>query len=319
MTPEIAFALLVATASATADTLDSHGHAPPAMVDRLRSEVVRKRARITTGLTRYDVRVGRLDGVGLGGFKTIGPSAHPPDPIAWPSVVRIDAVHTKTLLGMGIGTALSTSLALLFNADPNALVSMILAGALVGQQVGTRITNDEPVYVAQLRTTSPPPAAVAPAAAMPAAVAPAIVPYVIDDARVDKACAQIHRDRLLRVTFNDMPRVEGYALRANREGLHSLQPKEPSASSGALPDVISWNRISTVDGRGSRAGSFAIAGAVSVGVLGAILGAGLGAYGGGTGGTTAGGAAIGALCGAGIGGLFGSLFGAPIPAWHVVY
>ena len=319
MTPEIAFALLVATTSATADTLDSHGHAPPAMVERVRSEVVHKRARITTGLTRYDVRVGRLDGVGLGGFKTIGPSAHPPDPMAWPSVVRIDAVHTKTLLGMGIGTALSLGLALAFGADPTALVSTILAGAFVGQQVGTRITLDEPVYVAQPRAVSPPPAAAAPAAVAPATVAPAIVPYVIDDARVDKACARIHHGRLLRVTFNDVPRIEGYALRANREGLHSLQPKERYASSGAVPEVVSWSRITAIDGRGSKAGSLATAGAVSVGVVGAIFGLALvGAYGGG-GGEAAGGAALGALSGAAIGGLFGALLGAPIPAWHVVY
>ena len=314
--PEIAFALLLVSTSATSDTLDGSGHAPPAMVERLRAECLRKRVRVTTELARYDVRVGRLDDVGLGGFKRIGSSPHPPDPIAWPSVVRIEAVRTRSRLGMGIGAATALSIGLPFASDhQTALVTWTLVGGWFGGQVGSRITRGEPVYVAQPRTPSP----------LPVAAAPAVAPAAIDEARVEKACAQIRHDRLLRVTFEDMPSVEGYALKADGNGLHSLQPKERSGSGNSLPEVISWSRIDGIQRRSSNAGSFATKGAVLVGVLGALsgialaAGPGIGGSGSASGGEIAAVAGVGALIGAAIGGSLGALFGAPIPMWKVVY
>jgi hypothetical protein len=320
VTSQLALLLLLLTTPSTPETLDSLGHAPPSMVERLRAECVGKRNRITTELARYDVRVRRLDGVGLGGFKTIGPSPHPPDPVAWSSVTRVGVVHTKSLLGMGIGVAFGGTLAFALGADPTALVTTALAGGLVGEQVGCRITREEPAYVAKPRTASRPAAATT-----PVATTPAVAPAGIYEKRVQKASGQIHHNRLLRVTFRDLTQVEGYALNADRDGLHSLQPKKRTGSAGSLPDPIPWARILQIEKHGGSAGKGALAGATIVGTTGAIFGAalvaggGIGGGSGGGGGEVLGGAALGALVGGAIGAGLGAAFGAPIPRWHIVY
>jgi len=146
-----------------------------------------------------------------------------------------------------------------------------------------------------------------------------ITPTRAEAARIQKACARIGPNSLLRVTFTDKARIEGYTSLADDAGLHALQPKLAHGPLPPLPDVVPWTRIFEVEKRGGSAGSFAIKGALYMGLMGAMIGAAAGAASDAAPSAPVAGAAIGAAVSGAIGAGLGALIGAPIPRWHVVY
>ena len=345
MTPGLTLLLLLAHPAASAETLDSLGHAPPAMVSRLSRECIGlDRVRITALSTRYETRVGRMDERGLGGFTPRGSSPKPPDPMLWPSIERIDAVHSRFHLGMGVGIISGglIGLPLGFNATgvKGLGVWMLCAGVggWLGGRIGSALVHEENVYEAGQRPSPqapPPPAAAgAPAtgaAAAGAAATPAAVPATgsvtptaalapeTSSPRAESASAKIKPGDLLLVDFTDRPRMEGFASRADAAGLHGLRPSLASGPVASLPDVVPWSRIESVDKRGNSAGRGALVGGLGLGLMGAVVGAAAGGGLGGTNSDAAVGAGVCAAVGGAIGAGLGALIGAPIPRWHNVY
>ncbi len=333
MTSELALAILLATSSLAPDVLDSLGHAPPAMVARLSQACVGTGdIRITAGEIVYQVRIGRLNAAGMGGFKTRGSAPRPPDPLAWPLVTRMDAVHSSRGLGMMLGAVAGAAI----GWPAEAVVLGATAGMWIGGRVGSMRVREVPLYIAQPGAAQrlaldPAAAAAAAAVAVPSLVAAGAVDAASGTVgepsaeRIREACTEIRSGSMLRVTFTSMTLTEGQVSRADDAGLHALRPELTKGSNPPLPEVIPWARILQVEKRVGSSGAGALRGGVPLGILGAAIGAafaaggGTGGSGGGGGAEVAGGAAAGALiCGA-IGAGFGAMIGAAVPRWRVVY
>lgn len=345
MTAALTLLLLLANPAASSEGLDSLGHAPPTMVSRLSRECIGlDRVRITALSTRYETRVGFMNEQGLGGFQPRGSSPKPPDPMPWASIERIDAVHSRAGIGMGVGLISGGLIGLPLGFNATGMKGLGVwalcagAGGWLGRRIGSALVHEENVYEAGQRPNSNAPPGLAAggapttgtaeagpvttSGAAPAAgsVMATVQPAAeISSTRVASASSKIKPGDLLLVDFRDGPRIEGFASRADAAGLHGLRPNMASGRIEPLPEVVPWSRIHSVDRRGNSAGRGALVGGLGLGIMGAIVGAAAGGGLGGTGADAAGGAAVGAgVCGA-LGATLGALIGAPIPRWHNVY
>lgn len=139
------------------------------------------------------------------------------------------------------------------------------------------------------------------------------------ESRVRKARQKFQPDRLLRVTFTDLPRFEGYASRADEEGFHALRPALDVGSTPPPPEVVLWSRIQRVERRAGSAGVGAFFGSIVLGAAGLVAGSVAAASFENGVGETAAGATLGAVAGVFLGAGLGALIGAPIPRWERIY
>jgi hypothetical protein len=135
-----------------------------------------------------------------------------------------------------------------------------------------------------------------------------------------RACEQIDASDLIRMR-GDFGYFQGHASVVGPQGFEGLRNSAPRPiGPDASLELVTWDRIRSVDRRGNAAKRGAVTGAVAFGVLGAWAGAGLTNFeGDATPLQMAGGAAYGAVIVGSVGAVFGALVGWAIPAWHNVY
>lgn len=161
----------------------------------------------------------------------------------------------------------------------------------------------------------------APAPSAPAPTAPAIARGEPTPA-VLAACRQIRANDLLRVRA-DFGMFEGYAERAEPEGLSGLRLSTVSGKAASTLVAVTWDRIERVEVHGNSAASGARKGAMAFGVLGGLVGlaaiAAVSVAGGGSsepgGSWILAGAGLGAAAGAGL----GAAIGLGISNWRTVF
>lgn len=318
--------------------------------------------RVTVDSTRYEVRVRTLDAEGLAGLTPKRKSDRVPERVAWSEIARIDArlsrFRSKQVQGVIYGGIAAPTLAALMDLGYPTPVIALFAGAGLGGWLGglygdTQV-RERPLYISQTLLAPAPvpvtarepdsraalddPAQTIPATAAgdsardlePSATreaqapsAPALTEAMREQRMEDvlAACRQIRAKDLLRVTA-DFGVFEGYAERAEPEGLSGLRLSTASNETAPATGLVSWERIERVEVHGNSAGSGAKKGAMVLGVVGGLGGLFAIALASTAGGSTEpsgswilAGAGIGAAVGAGTGAAIGS----GVSNWRTVF
>jgi hypothetical protein len=299
--------------------------------------------RITTDSTRYEARVGAIDGEGLAGLETARKSPPAPDRIAWQSIARIDVLKNRKTRGQIRGLLLGVCAGFIPLANGNANSNQprtytLVGGALgffLGGKLGAADVHEEPLYVAPVPAPSPVAPVVAvretaptdsetamlPGASMRSTTASVVPPATLsraDSRAIEKACGRISPAKLLRI-HGDFGTFHGYAATIGPEGLGGLRV-ETTRTSVQSPGSLTWDRVDRIEVLGNNAGRGALRGALALGALGGLLGFPIGALASDNSDTSE--AAVALTCagvGAGIGSVLGAAGGAMSSGWHVVF
>ena len=173
MPAAVLLAILLEAAPSTAGRATPRYAAPPLKVARELNREHRKSDWyiVTTDAGRLEVRVRKLDVVGLHGLKGRDAEAPPPRDIEWGRIARIDVVTSGKTLGSLVGAMggilIAASTAGGGGTDGSAWVLAPLMGNVIGGYVGSRHTGTSEFYVATLLPGSAPvpPVSLAPALA----------------------------------------------------------------------------------------------------------------------------------------------------------
>jgi len=318
------------------------------MIDLLRQQHSAKDwLRVTSGTSRLELRVDKIESDGLHGFRA---RKHTPLPsmLPWSSIQRIDRrvsrFRTGQVLGLALGAIagsyVGTAIANMGNTPPiyrweadgtlaldspgvtsqpgrGALIGLAVGGtafAWLGGKLGDGIAHERPIYLASPSGSPSEPVATTPSEIAAMTPAPA-------EAWVAKVRARIKPGDLLRVT-GSFGQFSGRAAAIGEQGLSGLQQDRALDSTLPLPsEPLSWATITRVDRRVNNSGRFAMFGGIGLGVFTGFMAAGIhstlsvGASTGDVAPSFAGGFVLGGLAGTGI----GALIGLAVPRWNLVY